>query len=116
MRHQKKGRKFGKKRGPRKHFLKGLLNNLILEDKIETTLPRAKEIKSDLEKLVTLAKRQTLHSLRLLLSRLPEKAAFKLYYETALKYKNRRGGYLRIIKTAKTRKRDGTELCRIEFV
>lgn len=117
MRHlEKKGRKFGRKRGPRRHFIKGLLNNLILEGKIETTLARAKEIKPRAEKMITLAKKQDLSALRLLLSRLPKKAAMKLYYEIAPKYKNRRGGYLKIIKTSKVRKRDGAELAQIQFI
>jgi large subunit ribosomal protein L17 len=116
MRHQKKGRKFGKEKGPRKHFMRILLSNLITREKIETTLPRAKELKVRAEKLVTLAKKQTLHSMRLLFSRLPEKAAFKLFHEIAPRYKTRRGGYLRIVKMTEFRKRDGTEKAKITFV
>ncbi len=116
MRHLKKGRKFGRKKGPRRHFIRGLLNNLILKGKIETTLARAKEIKPVLEKLITYGKKQNLTSLRYFLARLPEKSAFKLYHEIVPKYKERKGGYLRIIKTAKSRKRDGVGLAIIEFV
>src|SRR3990167_380966 len=71
MRHGKKGRKFGRKTGKRRAFRKGLAHNLILKGKIETTEARAKEIRPVVEKLVTLAKKQTLSSLRLLLARLP---------------------------------------------
>jgi len=117
MRHlKKKDRKFGRKRGQRRHFFNGLLNNLILEEKIETTLARAKEIKPRAEKMITLAKKQNLASLRLLLSRLPEKSALKLYYEIAPKYKSRHGGYLKITKTSKVRKRDGAEAANVQFV
>ncbi|MBI5147935.1 MAG: 50S ribosomal protein L17 [Parcubacteria group bacterium] len=116
MRHLKKGRKFGKKTGRRRSFLKGIAHNLIMEEKIETTTARAKEIKPKVEKMVTLGKKQNLAGLRLLLSRLPQKSAEKIYYEIAPRYKNRRGGYLRIIKGTGTRKRDGVLKSIVEFV
>lgn len=116
MRHLSKGRKFGRIRGVRKSFIQALLNNLILEEKIKTTPARAKEIKPKVEKLITLAKKQDLASLRLLIARLPKAAAMKLYYEVAPKYKDRNGGYTRIIKLAKSRKRDAAPQVRIEFV
>jgi len=116
MRHLAKGRKFGRIRGRRKSFIQGLLNNLILEEKIQTTDSRAKEIKPKVEKLVTLAKKQNLASLRLLLSRLPNGSATKLYYEIAPKYKDRKGGYTRIIKLGIARKRDAAPQSIIEFV
>lgn len=109
-------RKFHRKRGPRRSFLKGLAHNLIMKEKIETTVARAKEIRPMVEKLLTHAKKQQLASLRLLLSRLPKDAAQKLYYEIAPKYKERNGGYLRIIKESATRKRDGASKAIIEFV
>ncbi|HOB90243.1 MAG TPA: L17 family ribosomal protein, partial [Candidatus Colwellbacteria bacterium] len=58
MHHGKKGRKFGRKTGDRRQFIKGLLNNLIIRESIKTTEARAKEIKPLAEKLVTLAKKQ----------------------------------------------------------
>lgn len=109
-------RKFGRKRGPRKSFLKILARNLIIKGKIETTEARAKELKSFVEKFVTIAKKQQFSNLRILLSRLPKDAANKLFYELAPKYKERKGGYLRIIKTAALRKRDGVKLAIIEFI
>lgn len=115
MRHLKKGRKFGRKRGQRRAFLKGLLANLIIKGRIETTLARAKSIKPAIEKLITLAKQQNLVHQRLLMARLPKKAALKLYYEIAPRYKERKGGYIRIIKGSRTRKRDQTEMAFIEF-
>ena len=81
-----------------------------------TTEARAKELKSVVEKLVTLGKKQTLASLRLLLARLPKKSAEKMYYIVAPRYKSRRGGYLRITKGAKPKKRDGSRVAIIEFV
>lgn len=109
-------RKFNFKRGPRRQFFKKLANNLVMREKIETTIPRAKEIRPYVERLVTISKKQDLASFRTLLARLPKQSAQKLFYNLAIKYKDRRGGYLRIIKETKTRKRDGAQLAIIEFV
>ena len=116
MRHSVKGTKFGRKKGDRRQFLKVLMGNLILQEGIKTTPTRAKEIRPRVEKMVTLAKKQNLASLRLLRSRLPEKAAFKLYYDIAPKYTERKGGYLRIVKTSESRMRDGADIVMIQFV
>ncbi|HOF50212.1 MAG TPA: 50S ribosomal protein L17 [Candidatus Colwellbacteria bacterium] len=116
MHHGKKGRKFGRKTGDRRQFIKGLLNNLIIRESIKTTEARAKEIKPLAEKLVTLAKKQDLASLRLLLKRLDKKAAMKIYHEIAPKYQERKGGYLRIVKLGTSRKRDGAPWVEIKFV
>ena len=96
--------------------MKGLMQNLVLKEKIQTTDARAKEIRGPMEKLVTLARRQDLASLRLLQARLPKKAAMKLYYEIAPRYKERPGGYLRIQKLNVLRKRDSAQQATIEFV
>lgn len=93
-----------------------LAHNLIMENRIQTTEARAKEIRPRVEKLVTIAKRGDLASLKLLMKRLPKDAAYKLHHEIGPKYKDRDGGYLRIMKTAETRKRDGTGKVIIEFV
>ncbi|MBI2506857.1 MAG: 50S ribosomal protein L17 [Candidatus Colwellbacteria bacterium] len=116
MRHAKRGRKLGLKKGPRKSFLKILIHNLIMEKRIETTEARAKEVKPKVEKLVTIAKRNDLPALKLLLERIPKDSAYKLYHEIAPQYKERKGGYLRIVKTARTRKRDSAPQAIIEFV
>ncbi len=116
MRHSVKGTKFGRKKGDRNQFIKSLMTSLILEGDIQTTPTRAKEIRPRVEKMVTLAKKQDLASLRLLMSRLPEKPAYKLYHEIAPKYLDRKGGYLRIVKTGKVRMRDGVETVEIKFV
>ena len=109
-------RKFHRKKGPRRSFIKGLANNLVMKEKMETTTARAKEIRPIVEHLVTLAKKQQLAAFRILLSRFSKQAAEKLYYEIAPRYKERAGGYLRIIKEAKRRKRDAATLAIIEFV
>jgi large subunit ribosomal protein L17 len=116
MRHLKKGRKFHRKKGQRTALLKTLAGNLIIEEKITTTEAKAKEIKSKVEKLTTLAKKQKLADLRLLISRLPKKSAQKLFYEIAPRYASRRGGYLRITKGGLQRKKDGSKMAVIEFV
>lgn len=116
MKHLKKGRKFGLIRGKRRAFLRILMHNLIMEEKISTTEARAKEIRPKVEKLITLAKKNNLASLRLLMSRIPKASAYKLFHEIAPKYKDRKGGYLRIQKTTELRKRDGSRKVIIEFV
>lgn len=116
MRHANKGRKFGRKRGPRRLFLRGLAANLVLHGKMVTTEARAKEIRPVVEKLVTLGKRQTVPALRLLMQRLPKTAAYKVYHELGPKYAERRGGYLRIVKRAAMRKHDAAKMATIEFI
>ncbi|KKW17154.1 MAG: 50S ribosomal protein L17 [Parcubacteria group bacterium GW2011_GWA1_50_14] len=116
MRHQKEGRKFGRITGRRRSFLAILMHNLIMEGRIQTTEARAKEIKPRVERLITIAKKGDLSALKLLLRRIPKDSAYKLYHEIAPKYKDRNGGYLRIIKTSEVRKRDGVMKVVIEFV
>lgn len=97
--------------------MKGLMHNLIVHGSMTTTLERAKSVRIAIEKLVTVAKKQDVAHLRLLISRLPHKiSATKLFYEIAPRYKERSGGYTRIIKQGITRKRDGAATALIEFV
>jgi large subunit ribosomal protein L17 len=116
MKHLKKGRKFHRKKDQRKALLKSLAANLILRERIKTTLEKAKETKIVVEKLITVAKKQNLAALRDLKKKLPEKAANKLYYEIASLYMKRKGGYTRIIKTAERKIRDASPIAIIEFV
>ncbi len=109
-------RKFHRQRGERRLFFKSLAVNLIMKEKTETTVARAKEIRPLLERLISIAKKNNLANLRILFSKLPKKAAQKLFYDIAPRYKERSGGYLRITKGAKARKRDGAEMATIEFV
>ena len=116
MKHLKKGRKLSLKSGKRKSFVRILIHNLIMEKRIETTEARAKEIKPKVEKLITIAKKNDLTALRLLMKRIPKDSAYKLYHEIAPGYQERQGGYLRVVKTAKVRKRDASKKAIIEFV
>lgn len=117
MRHLKKGKKFHRLAGRRRSFLRNLTNDLIRKERIQTTEARAKAIRPIAERLVTIAKKQTLSSRRLLLARAQnEKVVKKLYEEIGPRYASRAGGYLRIVKLAQARKRDGSRLARIEFV
>lgn len=109
-------RKFGRKKGQRRSFLKTLAHNLIMNGKITTTEARAKEIRPIVERLVSVAKKQQLSGYRYLLARLPKESAGKLYHELASKYRERKGGFLRIIKISGQRKRDGAVKTIIEFV
>jgi len=117
MRHQKKGKKFHRITGRRRSFLRNLTNDLIKKEHIETTETRAKALRPMVERCVTFAKRQDLASRRLLLSRLHNRNTVKkLFEEIAPRYQERSGGYLRIKKLSKSRKRDGSSLALIEFV
>ncbi len=116
MRHLHKGRKFGLKTGPRRSFLRILANNLVSHERIMTTEARAKELKGIVERYITYGKQQNLAGMKLLLEKLPKAAAFKIYHEIAPRYKERKGGYTRVIKTAAPRKHDGSKMAVIEFV
>lgn len=87
-------RKFHRERNQRRAFLKSLAVNLIMKGKIRTTLARAKELKSAVERYVTYGKKKSPEIRKFL----PKAAASKLVKEVALRYKNRSGGYTRIIK------------------
>lgn len=117
MKHHKSFRKFGREKNQRVAFVRGLLVNLIRHGRIETTLARAKEIRPVVEKLVTLAKEDTVARRRLVASRLinQEIETAKLFNEYAPKYKEVQGGYTRILKLP-TRLSDGAEKAVIEFV
>ncbi len=115
-RHGYKGRKFHRETGPRTALLKGLATELVNHGSIETTLPKAKEIRPYVEKLVTRAKKGDLASRRLLISRMATKtSAQKLVEDIAPKLTARDSGYLRIERT-RLRRGDNTQLARISFV
>ena len=117
MRHGKEGKKFGRLKGARASFLRNLSNDLVRAEHVETTEARAKEIRPIVERLITHAKVQTLASRRLILKRVHNKTITeKLMSTLGPRYAARTGGYLRITKLAKSRKRDGSRLARIEFI
>ncbi len=116
MRHLKKGRKLSRKIGPRKALIKGLGKALILNEKITTTEAKAKELRSFVERLITIGKKQNLHARRLIIQRTgDERVAAKILEVLAPKYKDRPGGYTRIIKLG-PRKGDGARLVQMELV
>ena len=116
MQHHKVGRKFHRVVGRRRSFLRLLSSNLIKVGKIETTEIRAKAIRPIVERYVTLAKKQTLASRRVLLARLQNKTIVeKLMNDLATKYAERKGGYLRITKLPR-RMHDASKMAQIEFV
>lgn len=116
MKHLKKGRKFGRGRGQRKAFLRILADNLVRQERIVTTEARAKELRPFIERLVTYGKKQNLHGLRLLLQKLPKDSAYKMHHEIAPRYKERSGGYTRIVKQGVRRKSDAAKKAIIEFI
>ena len=116
MRHHNKNRKFGRTTNQRKALIKSLSLSLIKNGKIKTTETKAKELRPFIEKLVTRGKSKTLTSKKLIISRLGrEDLSKKLIEEIAPKYKDRNGGYLRIIKISAKRS-DNSQLVIVEFV
>lgn len=117
MRHGNNVRKFGRNKNQRNALLKGLMLALIAHGKIETTEAKAKELRPEIEKLITKANVGTLASRRLVVSRLYnlKAEANKLIDTIAPKYKGRAGGYTRITKTGR-RLGDGSKMAIIEFV
>ncbi len=115
MRKRKKGRRLSRKKDQRKALLKSLASSLILKEKIKTTEAKAKEVASFVEKQITRAKVGSLHSRRLLAKLFTPEIVKKLVEETALRYKERKGGYTRIIKLG-PRKTNGAKMTVIELV
>jgi len=115
MRKRKKGLKFSRERDQRRALLKSLATPLILEEKIKTTEAKAKTISSLVEKYITKAKRGDLHSRRLLGRFLSPKIVKKLVDEIGPRYKERKGGYTRIIKLGR-RKSDGAKMAIVELL
>ena len=116
MRHKKRGRKLGRKRSNRKALLMNLACQLIIHKKIKTTDPKAKELRSFIEPLITLAKKNSLHSRRLVIKKIPQKGVVRLLFEEiAPQFLDRPGGYTRITKLG-LRDNDRAPVSIIEFV
>ncbi len=97
--------------------MRNLVCDFIRKGKIETTLARAKAIRPLAERMITMAKKGDLASRRLLLSRLHDRRTVaKLMEDLGPRYAQRKGGYTRIIKSGKSRKRDGAPVATIELV
>ncbi|NLB80179.1 MAG: 50S ribosomal protein L17 [Clostridiaceae bacterium] len=109
-------RKLGRATDERMAMLRGMTTSLIEHGKIETTQTRAKELRSTVEKMITLGKTNTLHSRRLAMSFITkEDVVKKLFDEISPKYADRNGGYTRIIKIG-PRRGDAAEMAIIELV
>ncbi len=100
MRHQKTGRSLGRTSSHRKAMYRNMAVSLIQHETIRTTLPKAKELRRVVERLITMAKQDGVARRRLAFSRLRDKASVgKLFNELGPRFKERPGGYLRILKT-----------------
>ena len=117
MRHHNTNRKFGRVKTQRRALMNSLVLNLIVREKIKTTLPKAKEMRPMAEKLVTQAKKDNLTARKLVVSKLGghKREVKKLFEVIAPKYAEKNGGYTRILKLG-TRKADGAPMAIIEFV
>lgn len=115
MRKRKKGRKFSRKKDQRKALYRGLANSLFLRERIKTTEAKAKELRGISEKFITRAKRGDLHSRRVLLKNFSPGVVKKLIKNIAPRYKERKGGYTRIIKLG-LRKSDKAKMAMIELI
>ena len=115
MRKKNQGRKFSRKIGPRKALLRVLVNNFFLHEKIKTTEAKAKTLRSIAEKMITKAKNIDLANRRLLARDLTPNMTKKIVDEIAPMYKDRNGGYTRIIKLG-PRNSDSAKMVIIELV
>src|SRR5438876_10941686 len=117
MRHGKTRHKLSRDSAHRRSLLRNLSRDLIEHERIKTSQAKAKAVKPEVEKLITLAKRGDLHARRQALSTLGQDkfAVHKLFEEVAPRYAERPGGYTRILKLG-PRKSDATEMVFIELV
>ena len=116
MRHLKAGKRLGRTTAHRKALMRNLVTSLLKHGQIKTTVTKAKEMRKDFDKMITLAKRGDLHARRQALSFVQEKnVVAKLFEEFGPLYKDRNGGYTRIYKTG-NRLGDNAEMALIQMV
>ena len=116
MRHRNSGRKLNRTSSHRKAMFANLAGSLIVHEQVVTTLPKAKDLRPIVEKLVTLGKRGDLHARRQVIAAIGSDALAKRLFDTiAPRYASRNGGYLRIMK-AGFRHGDNAAMAVIEFV
>jgi len=116
MRHKVAGWKLGRNTAHRRSLLRNLVTSLILEERIETTVPKAKAMRPQVEKMITLGKRGDLAARRQAHAYLMTSAAVDKLFETiAPRFGDRNGGYLRIVRTA-WQKGDGADKAFIELL
>jgi large subunit ribosomal protein L17 len=116
MKHRVSGYKLKRDAGSRKALLKGLVTSVIEHERVITTVPKAKAIQPLVEKMITLAKRDTLHTRRQAAAFLETPAAVKkLFDKLGTRFGQRQGGYTRVVRVG-FRKGDGAETAMIELV
>lgn len=116
MRHLNAGYKLGRKPAHRRALLRNLVTSLVLEERIQTTVPKAKAIRPLAERMVTLGKRGSLHARRQAASYLlSPQAVAKLFDQLSARFGDRPGGYTRIVQTG-FRQGDNAPLAYIEFL
>lgn len=116
MRHRLSGRKLNRTSSHRKAMFANMAAALVKHEQIKTTLPKAKELRPFVEKLVTLGKRGDLHARRQIIAKTrDEKTAAKLIDTLAERYQGRQGGYIRVLK-AGYRQGDNAPMAVVEFV
>jgi large subunit ribosomal protein L17 len=117
VRHQKQRNKLSRSASHRKALFANLCREVLDHERIQTTEAKAKAVKPEVERLITLAKRGDLHARRLALSALGQDkfVVYKLFEEIAPRYADRPGGYTRILKLG-PRKSDATEMVYLELV
>lgn len=117
MRHLVDGRKFGINTSHRKAMFKALANNLIRHEVITTTVPKAKELRRVVDRLVTLGKKGSLAAKRQAFSETRDRdSVVKLFGSLAERYAKRSGGYTRVLRADATRWGDGAEMAIVELV
>ncbi|KKW45079.1 50S ribosomal protein L17 [Candidatus Kaiserbacteria bacterium RIFCSPLOWO2_02_FULL_55_12] len=117
MAYTKKAKTFHRESGQRRALLKSLARSLVLEERISTTEAKAKALRPFIERLVTYAKKNTLASRRLAVTRLQDKEAVKKLFGTiGPRYAKRAGGYTRVVKRTKRGSNDARKLAYIAFV
>ena len=116
MRHRNAGFKLGRNTSHRRALLRNLVTSVIVEDRVETTVAKAKAVRPHVEKMITLGKKGDVHSRRQALSFLrTDEAVARLFDTVAPRYGDRQGGYLRIVRTG-FQKGDGAEKAFIELL
>ena len=116
MRHRNAGFKLGRNTSHRRALLRNLVTSVIIEDRVETTVAKAKAVRPLVEKMITLGKKGDLHSRRQALAFLmTDDSVTRLFETVAPRYGDRNGGYLRIVKTG-FQKGDGAEKAFIELL
>lgn len=116
MRHQKVGRRLGRTSQHRRAMFRNMANSLVHFEVIKTTLPKAKELRRIVEPLVTISKKDILANRRLVFSYLRDrKSLVKLFDKLGERFKNRKGGYTRVLKSG-FRTGDRSPMAYIEFV